>query len=595
MASGKRITQRTNIRNNLKGVKPSANNRAQFQHVAATTTQQSDWARTVVAHNPISHSEYLLFIWRYWTDYAEYSMAARRFTKGLAPMRLQFQGKPTGRGQHARHLIYPSSPPICQTIRSALSQYRQYSTPPPSQTSDVPTPRHNDLRSQLNASTPPHSTRSPPPRNQRRLVGPMILACSFLLLGITMGKFTTLMLAPPPIPSPESPEGQKLTSALRADAEALPLAKSMVGEEWEAWDAYTTPGGDGLANRLTSGPLAGYGGIGYQRVFYNKTTGEYVVLAWLGRRLSGWPGVVHGGLLATLLDECLARTGMRGLDGGVGVTARLELGYKRPVKSAGWWVVRSWMEEGGDNGTGKRKAWVKGAVEDLAGSVYTEGRALGAKLRIRVRVSRPQGWLAPSHSAYPSADPVCARASFPGFGAPQYNNNISISHIAILHVPRLISTAFYLRGAVEFGSSSVVEARGKANGKIDRRQRLLQPAIPVALECGNFLQTMGGERRERGSDFGATVRYDGRCGPRVLAHMVRVFGEYFLCRRYGSRFTESQKADVKLHCTTSSLYHIAYTLEAQNSAGEYGVDADIPRISAPARNFVVHGVTNVQE
>lgn len=148
---------------------------------------------------------------------------------------------------------------------------------------------------------------------------------------------------------------------------------------------------------------------------------------------------------------------------------------------------------------------------------------------------------------------------------------------------------------MEFGSSSVVEARGKANGKIDRRQRLLQPAIPVALECGNFLQTMGGERRERGSDFGATVRYDGRCGPRVLAHMVRVFGEYFLCRRYGSRFTESQKADVKLHCTTSSLYHIAYTLEAQNSAGEYGVDADIPRISAPARNFVVHGVTNVQE
>ncbi|KFZ07399.1 hypothetical protein V501_06494 [Pseudogymnoascus sp. VKM F-4519 (FW-2642)] len=307
-------------------------------------------------------------------------MATKNFTKGLAPLRLQLQGKPTGRGQHARHLIYSSSAPIHRTIRSPLSHCRQYSTPPPSQTPDVPTPRHNDLRSQLNASTPPpprsdHSP-PPPPRSQRKSVRPLILASGFLLLGLSVGKFSTGLLAPPPLPSPESPEGQKLTTALRADAEALPLAKSMAGEEWESWDAYTTPGGDGLANRLTSGPLGGYGGIGYQRVFCNKTTGEYVVLAWLGRGLSGWPGVVHGGLLATLLDECLARTGMRGLDGGVGVTARLELGYKRPVKSAGWWVVRSWMEEGADNGKNKRKAWVKGRVEDLAGSVYTEGRAL---------------------------------------------------------------------------------------------------------------------------------------------------------------------------------------------------------------------------
>ncbi|KFX98319.1 hypothetical protein O988_04421 [Pseudogymnoascus sp. VKM F-3808] len=306
-------------------------------------------------------------------------MAAKSFTKGLIPLRLQLQGKPTGHGQHARHLIH-STPPIHQTIRSPLFQYRQYSTPPPSQGPDVATPRHHDLRSQLNASTPPpHSTRSPPPPNQRKIIRPTILAAGFLLLGITFGKFCSFLLAPPPLPAPDSPEGHKLTTALRADAEALPLAKSMSGEEWEAWDAYTTPGGEGLANRLTSGPLAGYGGIGYQRVFYNRMTGEYVVLAWLGRGLAGWPGVVHGGLLATLLDECLARTGMGGLEGGVGVTARLELGYKRPVKSAGWCVVRSWMEEEGEvngNGSSKRKAWVKGRVEDLGGTVYTEGRAL---------------------------------------------------------------------------------------------------------------------------------------------------------------------------------------------------------------------------
>ncbi|KFY24985.1 hypothetical protein V491_01942, partial [Pseudogymnoascus sp. VKM F-3775] len=126
---------------------------------------------------------------------------------------------------------------------STLSQYRQYSTTPPSQTPDAPPPRHHDLRSQLDASTPPpprrpHSERSPPPpQSERKSIRPIIWGFAFFLLGVTMGKFTTAMLAPPPLPSPESPEGQKLSTALRANAEALPLAKSMAGEEWEAWDA----------------------------------------------------------------------------------------------------------------------------------------------------------------------------------------------------------------------------------------------------------------------------------------------------------------------------------------------------------------------
>jgi hypothetical protein len=89
---------------------------------------------------------------------------------------------------------------------------------------------------------------------------------------------------------------------------------------------------------------------------------------------------------------------------------------------------------------------------------------------------------------------------------------------------------------------------------------------------GISLQLSREERRERGSDFDATVQFDGRCGPRMLAHMVRVSESTFgrICTRDmdpGSRFTESHKADVKLHCTTSSLYHIANALDAQNTTG----------------------------
>ncbi|KAJ9635383.1 hypothetical protein H2199_008386 [Coniosporium tulheliwenetii] len=49
--------------------------------------------------------------------------------------------------------------------------------------------------------------------------------------------------------------------------------------------------------------LGHFGPRTVQRTFYNPSTRELVQAVWLGGALSGWPGVVHGGAIATVLGE----------------------------------------------------------------------------------------------------------------------------------------------------------------------------------------------------------------------------------------------------------------------------------------------------
>lgn len=48
-------------------------------------------------------------------------------------------------------------------------------------------------------------------------------------------------------------------------------------------------------------------------------------------RYQGYPGVVHGGVVAAMLDEMVSRTTMIGRPGHFMVTARLDISYRAPV------------------------------------------------------------------------------------------------------------------------------------------------------------------------------------------------------------------------------------------------------------------------
>lgn len=104
-------------------------------------------------------------------------------------------------------------------------------------------------------------------------------------------------------------------------------------------------------------------------------------------------------MLATLLDEGLARCCFPALPGKVGVTASLKVKYLRPAKAGAYYVLkaRTVKVEG-------RKAWVQGGIEELRegadegeGERVVEAEALFIEPRnIKVRSFSSYSFVLPS-------------------------------------------------------------------------------------------------------------------------------------------------------------------------------------------------------
>ncbi|KAI5310099.1 hypothetical protein KEM55_001683, partial [Ascosphaera atra] len=125
-------------------------------------------------------------------------------------------------------------------------------------------------------------------------------------------------------------EGLADVQRLRRGAEAGKL------EEWEPYTSFSETQKRG---RLTSGGLNGSRGIAMQRIFWSPEEKRAITYCYLGNGITGWPGVIHGGLQATLLDESLGRVALRSFPNHAGVTANLNLDYKRPVAQNAFYKV----------------------------------------------------------------------------------------------------------------------------------------------------------------------------------------------------------------------------------------------------------------
>lgn len=137
-----------------------------------------------------------------------------------------------------------------------------------------------------------------------------------------------------------------------------------------------------LLHSLTAGTLRGPGKFAVPPLVLAKTeagaaaeggsVGDCFIFIHVGRSLCGHDGITHGGLLATVCDEALARTAFVSLPAKVGVTARLELDYKAPTMADQFIVVETKLDEAKG-----RKAVVRGTIRDCTSNKpLVEARAV---------------------------------------------------------------------------------------------------------------------------------------------------------------------------------------------------------------------------
>jgi acyl-coenzyme A thioesterase PaaI-like protein len=115
------------------------------------------------------------------------------------------------------------------------------------------------------------------------------------------------------------------------------------------------------AHNLTAGTLLGPGRVTVPPLAFAEEGGKsYVQIFHVGTDLCGHVGIVHGGFLATVLDEGLARCCFAALPHNIGMTASLEINYKAPAKADQYLVLKAETTK-----VEGRKAWVEGRIETL--------------------------------------------------------------------------------------------------------------------------------------------------------------------------------------------------------------------------------------
>jgi adenylylsulfate kinase len=118
---------------------------------------------------------------------------------------------------------------------------------------------------------------------------------------------------------------------------------------------------------LTGGTLIGPNRVVVPPFAWNEEGGKSIVaVSYLGRDLCGHPGIIHGGFLATMLDEGLARCCLAALPNKVAMTANLNINYRNPAPADTYVVLRAKTVK-----VEGRKAWVEGRIETLVGEGET--------------------------------------------------------------------------------------------------------------------------------------------------------------------------------------------------------------------------------
>ncbi len=111
--------------------------------------------------------------------------------------------------------------------------------------------------------------------------------------------------------------------------------------------------------------------IGLKLKFYETCSGEVTAETVVPEQYQGYPGIVHGGIVAAMLDEVSGRAHIRGDPPRFMFTARLEVRYRKNVP-----VGKPLRLVGKAGKTKVRSAMASAAIYDIEGTLLAEADAV---------------------------------------------------------------------------------------------------------------------------------------------------------------------------------------------------------------------------
>ncbi|KAF5866613.1 hypothetical protein ETB97_010706 [Aspergillus alliaceus] len=104
--------------------------------------------------------------------------------------------------------------------------------------------------------------------------------------------------------------------------------------------------------------------------------GRVIAVFHIGKQLCGHPGFVHGGLLSVMFDEAFARCVSASFASGLGMTANLNVDFRKPAVPDRVYVLRAETVK-----VEGRKAWVEGSLNSLPAAGEESDPVLVAEAR----------------------------------------------------------------------------------------------------------------------------------------------------------------------------------------------------------------------
>ncbi|CAG8476588.1 12283_t:CDS:2 [Funneliformis mosseae] len=165
-------------------------------------------------------------------------------------------------------------------------------------------------------------------------------------------------------------EEQLYLKSIERQIFSLPIVKELKNDS--SYELRVHDKGARQKNHFTTGTLRGKGKFVVKPlIFFSEEKKECVYILHVGSDMCGHNGIVHGGLLSTIMDEVLAIASIPCLPGKNGATAFLHVNFRKPCKAEQILIGR-----GKTTKLEGRKGFVEGTLETLDGIKLVDANAL---------------------------------------------------------------------------------------------------------------------------------------------------------------------------------------------------------------------------